>query len=569
MGNFEIAKIFRDIAKILEIKEDNPFRIRAYERAAQNIEGLSENLEEYVHKEAFPKIPGIGKDLESKIKEIISTGRLKFYEDLKKTLPQGLLEIESIPSIGPKTTKLLYEKLKIKNLFDLENAIAKNKLQGIFGIKEKTIENIQKGIALVKKGKERMTLAQAMAVAEEFSGALKKLPEVKEMAFAGSLRRQKETVRDVDILVISDKPSKVMSAFTKIPSVKDILAEGETKSSVRTKSDVQVDCRVVEPKSFGAALLYFTGSKNFNIKLRQLAIRKGLKINEYGMFRKNTFVAGRTEEEIFKKLGMVYIEPEMRENTGEIELALKNKLPKLIEFKDLKGDLHVHSRWSDGNNSIEEMAQAAKKFGYSYIAITDHSQSLKVASGLKPEDLKKKKQEIEKLNKKLKNFKVLYGTEVDIDANGKIDYKDSILKEFDIVVAAIHTGFKQSKAQLTRRLVSACKNKYVHILAHLTGRLWGTRDSYDIDFEEILKVARDTNTCLEINAFPERLDLNDLHARRAKESGVKLAISTDAHETSQLSVVQFGLAVARRAWLGKEDVINTLSCEALLKEMRK
>jgi len=569
MGNFEIAKIFRDIAKILEIKEDNPFRIRAYERAAQNIEGLSENLEEYVHKEAFPKIPGIGKDLESKIKEIISTGRLKFYEDLKKTLPQGLLEIESIPSIGPKTTKLLYEKLKIKNLFDLENAIAKNKLQGIFGIKEKTIENIQKGIALVKKGKERMTLAQAMAVAEEFSGALKKLPEVKEMAFAGSLRRQKETVRDVDILVISDKPSKVMSAFTKIPSVKDILAEGETKSSVRTKSDVQVDCRVVEPKSFGAALLYFTGSKNFNIKLRQLAIRKGLKINEYGMFRKNTFVAGRTEEEIFKKLGMVYIEPEMRENTGEIELALKNKLPKLIEFKDLKGDLHVHSRWSDGNNSIEEMAQAAKKFGYSYIAITDHSQSLKVASGLKPEDLKKKKQEIEKLNKKLKNFKVLYGTEVDIDANGKIDYKDSILKEFDIVVAAIHTGFKQSKAQLTRRLVSVCKNKYVHILAHLTGRLWGTRDSYDIDFEEILKVARDTNTCLEINAFPERLDLNDLHARRAKESGVKLAISTDAHETSQLSVVQFGLAVARRAWLGKEDVINTLSCEALLKEMRK
>ncbi|KPK97859.1 MAG: hypothetical protein AMJ95_06980 [Omnitrophica WOR_2 bacterium SM23_72] len=569
MGNFEIAKIFRDIAKILEIKEDNPFRIRAYERAAQNIEGLSENLEEYVHKEAFPKIPGIGKDLESKIKEIISTGRLKFYEDLKKTLPQGLLEIESIPSIGPKTTKLLYEKLKIKNLFDLENAIAKNKLQGIFGIKEKTIENIQKGIALVKKGKELMTLAQAMAVAEEFSGALKKLPEVKEMAFAGSLRRQKETVRDVDILVISDKPSKVMSAFTKIPSVKDILAEGETKSSVRTKSDVQVDCRVVEPKSFGAALLYFTGSKNFNIKLRQLAIRKGLKINEYGMFRKNTFVAGRTEEEIFKKLGMVYIEPEMRENTGEIELALKNKLPKLIEFKDLKGDLHVHSRWSDGNNSIEEMAQAAKKFGYSYIAITDHSQSLKVASGLKPEDLKKKKQEIEKLNKKLKNFKVLYGTEVDIDANGKIDYKDSILKEFDIVVAAIHTGFKQSKAQLTRRLVSVCKNKYVHILAHLTGRLWGTRDSYDIDFEEILKVARDTNTCLEINAFPERLDLNDLHARRAKESGVKLAISTDAHETSQLSVVQFGLAVARRAWLGKEDVINTLSCEALLKEMRK
>ena len=569
MGNFEVAKIFRDIAKILEIKEDNPFRIRAYERAAQNIEGLSEDLEEYVRKDTFPKIPGIGKDLENKIKEIINTGRLKFYEDLKKTLPQGLLDIGNIPSVGPKTTKLLYEKLKIKSLTDLEKAIAKNKLQGIFGIKEKTIENIQKGIALLKRGKERMTLAQAMAVAEEFQDALKKLSEVKKMAFAGSLRRQKETVRDVDILVISDKPSKVMSAFIRIPSVKDILAEGATKSSVRTKSDVQVDCRVVESKSFGAALLYFTGSKNFNIKLRQLAIRKGLKINEYGVFRKNTFVAGRTEEEIFKKLGMVYIEPEMREDTGEIELALKNELPKLIATKDLKGDLHVHSSWSDGNNTIEEMARAAKEFGYSYIAITDHSQSLRVASGLKVADLKKKKQEIEKLNKRLKNFRVLYGTEVDIDSDGKIDYKDSVLKEFDIVVAAIHTGFKQTKAQLTRRLVAACKNKYVQILAHPTGRLWGVRDPYDIDFEELLKVARDTNTHLEINAFPDRLDLNDLHARRARESGVKLVISTDAHETSQLSVVQFGLAVARRAWLRKEDVINTLSCEALLKEVRK
>ncbi|MFH0826305.1 MAG: DNA polymerase/3'-5' exonuclease PolX [Candidatus Omnitrophota bacterium] len=569
MGNLEVAKIFRDIAKILEIKEDNPFRIRAYERAAQNIEGLSEDLGEFVRKDTLLEIPGIGKDLQRKIKEFLATGRLKFYEDLKKNIPEGLLEIESIPSLGPKTTKLLYEKLKIKSLADLEKAIARKKLKGIFGIKEKTIENIQKGIAVIKRGKERMTLAQATAVAVEFTAELKKLPEVKKMAFAGSLRRQKETVRDVDILVISDKPTKVMSAFTKIPSVKDILAEGETKSSVRTKSDVQVDCRVVEPKSFGAALLYFTGSKNFNIKLRQLAIRKNLKVNEYGIFRKHSFVAGRTEEEIFKKLNLEYVEPEMREDNGEIELALKNNLPKLIALKDLKGDLHTHSRWSDGNNPIEEMARAAQEFGYSYIAITDHSQSLRVANGLKVAELKKKKQEIEKLNKRLKNFRVLYGTEADIDSDGKIDYKDGVLKEFDIVVAAIHTGFKQSSAQLTRRLVAACKNKHVHIIAHLTGRLWGVRDPYAIDFEEVLKAARDTNTHLEINAFPQRLDLNDLHARRAKESGVKLAISTDSHETSQLSVIQFGLAVARRAWLSKEDVINTLSVENLLKEIKK
>ncbi|MFH1458121.1 MAG: DNA polymerase/3'-5' exonuclease PolX [Candidatus Omnitrophota bacterium] len=569
MKNQEVADIFRDMAKILEIKGDNPFRIRAYERAAQNIEGLSEGIEDFVRKDTLLEIPGIGKDLESKIKEIVATSRLKFYEDLKKTIPKGLLGLLNIPSIGPKTAKLLYEKLKIKSLSELEKAIAKNKLQGIFGIKEKTVENIQKGISLLKRGKERMTLGQAMRVAEEFASVLKKLPEVKKIAFAGSLRRQKETVRDVDILVISDNPSKAMNAFTKNPSVKDILAKGETKSSVRTQEDVQVDCRVVKQKSFGAALLYFTGSKNFNIKLRQLAIRRGLKINEYGMFKKQKFVAGKTEEGIFKKLNMAAIEPEMREDNGEVELALKFALPKLIELKDLKGDLHAHSAWSDGNHSIEEMVKAAKELGYGYIAITDHSQSLRVANGLRPADLKKKKREIEKLNVRLINFRVLYGTEADIDSEGKMDYNDDILKEFDIVVAAIHTGFKQSKAQLTRRLVRACKNKHVHILAHLTGRLWGVRDAYDIDLEEVLKAAKDTNTHLEINAFPQRLDLNDVHARRAREMGVKLSIGTDSHETSQLDFIKFGLAVARRAWLTKEDVINTLNVEELLKEIEK
>jgi len=576
MKNLEISAIFREITKILEIKGDNPFRIHAYDRAAQNIEGLTEDIEDFIQDDRLTDIPGIGKDLANKIKEYISTGKIKAYEHLKKTIPKGLLDLLNIPSVGPKTAKLLYEKLKIKDISDLEKAIKKNKLRGIFGIKEKTIENISKGIEVLKRGRERMTLAQAMQVADEFVGALKKSPEVKRISVAGSLRRQKETVRDIDILIISEKPKKIMDVFTELPNVATVLAKGETKASVRTKDDVQVDCRVEEEKSFGAALLYFTGSKNFNIKMRQLAIKKGLKINEYGVFSANNyggkndrFVCGRTEEEIFKTLGMSYIEPELREDTGEIELAKKHQLPELIEIKDIKGDLHVHSKWSDGGNTIEEVVQAAKKRGYSYIAITDHSQSLKIAGGLSIADLKKKKKEIDQMNKKLKGFRVLYGTEVDIDSDGKLDYKDEILKEFDVVVAAIHSGFKQSKTQLTKRLVEACQNKYVHIIAHPTGRLWGERDAYDIDIEEVLKVARETNTHLEINAFPQRLDLNDLNCRRAKEIGAKLVIGTDAHTTEQLKMMKLGVSVARRGWLTKKDVINTLSLEELLRALKK
>jgi DNA polymerase (family X) len=569
MKNLEIAQIFRDFAKILEIKGDNPFKIRAYERASQNIEGLSEDIERFVREERLTDIPGVGSDLSEKIAEYVKTGKLKAFDKLKKSIPEGLLELLNIPSVGPKTAKLLYEKLKIKNLKGLEEAIKKNRLQGIFGVKEKTIENMLKGIQLVKRGKERMTLSQASAVAEDFVGALKKLPEVRHISWAGSLRRRKDTVRDIDILVTSANAVRIMDAFVKLPSVKDVLAKGETKSAVRTKDDVQVDCRVVEDKSFGAALLYFTGSKNFNIKVRQLAIRKGLKINEYGVFRKDKFICGRTEEEIFKLLGMSYIEPELREDAGEIELALAHKLPELIEEKDIKGDVHAHSRWSDGGNTIEEMALAAKKLGYSYIAITDHSQSLKIAGGLKPADLKKKKKEVDGVNKKLTGFRVLFGTEVDIDSEGRIDYADDILKDFDIVVAAVHTGFKQSKEQLTKRIIRACKNRFVHIIAHPTGRLWGAREAYELEFDEIFKAARDTNTSLEINAFPQRLDLNDANCRRAREMKVKLAIGTDSHEAEQLHNIKYGISVARRGWLSKKDVINTLSVDELLKTIKK
>jgi len=569
MKNLEIAEVFREIAQILEIKGENPFRIRAYERAAQNIEGLTEDIEDFMQTDRLQEIPGIGHDLSERIKELVKTGRIRLYEDLKKSIPAGVLSLLDIPSIGPKTAKLLYEKLNIKCVRDLERAIEEHTIEGIEGIKEKTIANIQRGITLFKMGKERMPFPVAMQVADEFTTALKKIPDIRDVAVAGSLRRHKETVRDIDILAVSNNPKSVMKVFTRLPVVKDTSAHGETKASIRTKDGIQVDCRVVDAKSFGAAMIYFTGSKNFNIKLRQIAIRKGLKLNEYGLFSKDKFVAGRTEEEMFKRLGLHYIEPELREDNGEIELALKSKLPRLIELGDIKGDLHAHSRWSDGMSSIEDLAQAAKKMGYSYIAITDHSQSLRVAKGLKKEELKKKKQEIDKVNKKIKNFTVLYGTEVDVNSDGRIDYPDDTLKSFDIVVAAIHIAFKQGSQHLTKRIINACKNKYVHIIAHPTGRLWGTRDAYDIDFDEITKVAKETNTALEINSSPNRLDLNDINARRAKAAGVKIAINTDAHIAEQLGVMEWGVFVARRGWLGKEDVINTLPVGQLLKVIKK
>lgn len=569
MKNLEVANIFREIAKMLEIRNDNRFRIRAYERAAQNLESLNEDISHLVKSERLREIPGIGHDLAERIKEIVRTGTCRIYRDLKKTFPKGLLELLNIPSLGPKTIGLLYTKLRIKSVAGLEMAIKKNRLKGIFGIKEKTIENLLRGIEIYKRGRERMSLATADLVAAGFLSALKKIKSIKEICVAGSLRRQRESVRDIDILMISREPRKVMEVFAHLPQVKEILAQGETKSAVLTKEGIQVDGRVVAPQAFGAALLYFTGSKNFNIHLRQLAMRRGLKINEYGLFRNGRYIAGKSEEDILRILGLTFIVPELREDTGEIELAAESALPQLIELKDLKGDLHVHSLWSDGENKIEEIAQAAILRGYSYIAITDHSLSLKVAHGLGRNELKKKKNEIVRLNNRFKKFRILYATEVEIDSDGRLDYKEEILREFDLVVAAVHSGFKQSKEQLTKRITRACQNKYVNIIAHPFGRLMGVRDAYELDFDTVLKVCRQTNTYLEINAFPERLDLNDNNCRYAKEKGAKMAISTDAHSVSQLGMIKYGLAQARRGWLTKADVLNTLALEDFLKAIQK
>ncbi|MBM4141270.1 MAG: DNA polymerase/3'-5' exonuclease PolX, partial [Nitrospira sp.] len=522
MKNQEIARIFNDIADLLEIKGENPFRIRAYRRAAQNIEGLTRDVAE-TPKDELMKIPGIGQDLAGKIEEYVKTGRLQFYEDLRKEVPEGLSILLSVPSLGPKTAKLLFERLKVKDIETLEKLAREHKLIGLPGIKEKTEENILKGIEMVKRGMERQPLGKVLPYANDILEHLKKEAPMKKLTIAGSIRRWKDTIKDIDILATSENPKEVMDIFVHLPHVRDILMHGPTKSSVIINEGLQVDLRVVDEDSFGAALAYFTGSKAHNIRLREMAVKSGLKINEYGIFREkdNKKIGGKQEEDIYRILGLPYIPPELREDTGEIEAAMAGGLPELVELKDIKGDLHVHSKWSDGSHDFEELIHEAKKRGYEYIAITDHSKGLGIARGLNAERLMEEKKEIEAINKKLKGFRLIMGIEVDIRSDG-LDLPDDVLKEMDIVVASIHSGFKQGREQVTRRLVSAMKNPYVSIIAHPTGRLIGEREPYDVDMNEVLKVAKETGTAIEINAYPLRLDLNDVYAKMAKEKGVSI-----------------------------------------------
>ncbi|MEW6214846.1 MAG: DNA polymerase/3'-5' exonuclease PolX [Nitrospirota bacterium] len=570
MKNQEIARIFNDIADLLEIKGENPFRIRAYRRAAQNIEGLSRDVAE-TPKEELIKIPGIGQDLAGKIEEYVKTGRLQFYEDLKKEVPEGLSILLSIPSLGPKTAKLLFERLRVKDLETLEQLAREHKLRGLPGIKEKTEENILKGIEMLKRGMERQPIGRVLPIANNILEHLSKKAPVKKISLAGSIRRWKDTIKDIDILATSENPKEVMNAFVHLPHVKDILMHGPTKSSIIIHEGLQVDLRVVEEDSFGAALAYFTGSKAHNIRLREMAMKSGLKINEYGIFRErdDKKLGGKEEEDVYRILGIPYIPPELREDTGEVEAALAGRLPKLVELGDIKGDLHVHSKWSDGSHDFKELIDEAKKRGYEYIAITDHSKGLGIARGLSAERLMEEKKEIDAINKRLKGFRLIAGIEVDIRSDGHMDLPDDVLKEMDIVVASIHSGFRQNKEQITKRLASAMRNPYVTIVAHPTGRLIGERESYDVDMNEILKVAKETGTAIEINAYPLRLDLNDVYAKMAKEMGIPLVISTDTHVTNQFDYMAYGVSIARRGWLEKGDILNTMSYDSLVKALRK
>ncbi|RJQ14741.1 MAG: DNA polymerase/3'-5' exonuclease PolX [Nitrospiraceae bacterium] len=569
MRNQEVARIFNDIADILEIKGDNPFRIRAYRRAAQNVDGLAKDVAE-ISPEELQKIPGIGADLAGKVHEYVETGGMKFYDELKKEVPSGLVNILSVPGLGPKTARLLYDKLHIKDVDDLEKYAKEGKLKGLPGIQAKTEENILKGIAMIRRHTGRFPLGRVLPVAEGILEKLKEKAPVIKLSIAGSLRRWKETIQDIDILATSKDPHKVMDVFVHLPQVKDVIMKGPTKSSIITTEGTQVDLRVVEEASFGAALAYFTGSKEHNIRLREMAVKKGLKINEYGIFDVKTDrkLGGEHEEDVYQILGMPYIPPEIREDTGEIEAALEGNLPKLIGMKDIKGDLHVHTKSSDGSHDIQELIEAAKARGYEYIAITDHSKGLGVAGGLSVEQVLEQNRKIQALNKKLRGFKLLSGTEMDIKSDGSPDFPDDVLKRLDIVIASIHSGFRQSKEQITKRIVSAMKNPYVSIIAHPTGRLIGERDAYEVDLEEVLKAAKETGTAIEINAYPLRLDLSDMYVRKAKEMGVALAINTDTHVIYQFDFMTYGIGTARRGWAGKKDVLNTLGYNALMKRLK-
>ena len=561
MKNQIVAEILYRIADLLDIKGEIFFKTRAYRTAAQTIEVLDEDIEVISKEKRLQEIPGVGEALAKKINEIVETGRLEYFEKLKKEIPEGLLTMLNIPVLGPKKVSTLYKNLGIKTIEELKQACLDKKLRNLEGFGEVTENNILRGIQLLDKTSGRALLNIAYEDGEKYIDYLKKCKKIEKVSIAGSLRRMKETIGDLDILASSNYPDEVMDFFVKYGDIQRVLMKGITKTSVVLNDNLQVDLRVIKNESYGAALQYFTGSKEHNVKMRSIAIKKGFKLNEYGLFSKKTnkYVIGKDEEEIYNKLGLNYIEPELRENRGEIEAAAKKQLPKLVDYNDIKGDLHVHSNWSDGLDSIEKIASFSKKIGYQYVCITDHSQSLKVAKGLSEEKIDKKINEIQKINSKMTGFKVLCGTECDIKPDGSLDYTNKVLKKFDIVCAGIHTTFKMTPEQATRRTIKAMENEHVDILAHPTCRLIGRREPFELDMDKIIDTAKKTDTYLEINSFPDRLDLNDVYTKQAKEKGVKFVINTDSHNLNHLYFIHFGIATARRGWLEKKDIINTYS----------
>ncbi len=568
MKNAEIARVFNEIADLLELKGDNPFRIRAYRRAALNAEGMTQDLAT-LSEDAIAGLPGIGKDLAGKIREHVATGRIGLHEALKKEIPAGLLEILRVPGVGPKTAKMLFEKRGVKSIGELEALAREGKLAGLPGIQEKAEENIRKGIALLKRIAERQPLGKVLPVAREIVDLLRSGVPSGTFELAGSIRRCRDTIGDVDVLATGKDPEAIVAVFVRLPVFRDIVEKGTTKCSARTAEGVQVDLRVVERESFGAALQYFTGSKAHNIKLREMASRRGLKINEYGVVREKDGrrLGGAEEEEVYAAVGLPFIPPELREDTGEIEAAREGTLPDLVALGDIRGDLHVHTNWSDGSHDLDTIVAAAREKGYRYIAVTDHSKGLGVAHGLDEKRLRDQGALIDRANAKLRDFRILKGTEVDIRSDGSLDLPGDALRALDIVVASIHSGFRQPREQITKRLVSAVRNPVVSVIAHPTGRLLGEREAYDVDMEAVFREAARRGTALEINSYPMRLDLSDAHAKEAKRRGIPIVISTDTHVRTQLDFMAYGVSIARRGWLEKKDVLNTSPAAALLKRL--
>jgi DNA polymerase (family 10) len=564
MSNEKIAQILYEIADLLELKGVE-FKPRAYRRAARSIEELDKDVVVLYKDGELQEIPGVGQAIAKKVVEIVRSGDLNYLKQLREEFPAGLLQIMEVPEIGPKTTMKLYKDLRITNLHELKKAAEEHKVRELRGFGERSEETILKGIRLLEQRSGRMLLGYAYFYAKDIIDYLTSTGGYRLISVAGSLRRMRETIGDVDILVGSDEPGKVMDAFTSNPKVSEVLAKGETKSSIRLKDGIQVDIRVVATESFGAALQYFTGSKEHNIALRSYAIDKGLKINEYGVFKKDTDerIASKTEEEVYASLDMETMPPEIRENRGEIKAAIDHRLPSLIELGDIKGDLHVHSTMSDGSATVEEIALEARRIRYEYVGIADHSESLKVARGVSRENLVKNIDAVRKISERMEGIRVLTGAEVEIRGDGSLDYPDNLLSDLDFVVGAVHSGFRMGEKEMTNRIVTAMSNEYLTILAHPTGRVIEQREPFQVDLDTIMDTALENQVFLEVNALPERLDLNDLNCKRAKDRGATLCIGTDAHSVPQLSYMIFGVATGRRGWLETNDVVNTLSLKKL------
>ncbi len=570
MTNKDLAAMFEELADLNDLVGGNAFKTRSYQRTARMLEGLREEIAEVAARGELMQLEGVGKATAEKIEQFLETGTCEKLEELRMQVPEGLLEMLRIPGLGPKRAALLYREIGIETVEDLERACKEGKLRGTKGFGAKTEENILHGIELLRRSAGRMLLGDALPVGQKFLTAMLARSEVLAGDLAGSIRRRKETIGDIDVLVSATDATAVTEAFTELPDVAEVVAHGGTKASVRNSDGLQVDLRVVSPESFGAALQYFTGSKEHNVRLRERAQKRGLKVNEYGVFRikDDRKLAGEDEEGVYRALGLPLIPPVLREDSGEIAAAEEGRLPRLIELEDIRGDLHSHTVYSDGHLSVREMADAAKRRGYEYLAITDHSQSLIVADGLSVERLEAEIEEIRAINEELNGLVLLAGTEVDIKADGTLDYPDEILEKLDIVIAAVHSGWAQPRQAMTQRVVRAIKHPLVHIIAHPTGRLLGRRDPIELDMETVMDAAAEYHVALEVNAHPERLDLRDVHCRMAKERGIKLAISTDAHGDPELDNIRFGIFTAQRGWIEKNDVINTMPLKELLKWLK-
>jgi len=573
MDNQKIAEIFTSMADILAILGENHHRIRAYRRAAENVAALGQPIKPIWQAGELEEIPGIGKTLAAKIDELMRTGRLAAYEKLKAQAPEGVVAMLQITGVGPKRAALFWQEMGLTDVGELEKAAREGRLRALPGMGAKSEQNILDGIALLKRRTGRTLLGAAWPLAHTVLDALRRIPGVTQVATAGSLRRMRETIGDLDLLVASADPQPVMVRFRELPQVTEVLLSGSTKTSCNfrlphTQEEFQVDLRVLEPARWGTALQYFTGSQSHNIRLRELALNRGLSLSEYSLKREEdgSEILCAAEKEVYAALGLPFIPPELREDRGEIEAALEGRLPDLIEVGDLKGDFQFHTTWSDGRQSMLEMARAAQASGLEYALVTDHSHSLGVVQGLTADDLRRQRTEIEEINRKLGGeFRLLAGVEAEVLADGSLDYPDDVLSELDLVVAAVHSGLRGSRERVTARILAAIRNPHVDIIAHPTGRLIGKREGADLDMEPIFRAAAETDTALEVNAHPKRLDLNAVYARRAIELGVKLAISSDSHEASGFELLSYGVATARRGWATAADAINTLPVAEVLK----